>query len=110
MKLIIVIAFISLSAISVNSKVCESKTECASDECCATVEGKANECMKYLESGELCDTHAIIKPVNSISIIIKIIYNCLGQLFFCFRTVVVEHPSIALNPLFIRDSIRVKVS
>jgi len=62
MKLIIVIAFISLSAISVNSKICESKTECASDECCATVEGKGNECMKYLESGELCDTHAIIKP------------------------------------------------
>jgi hypothetical protein len=108
MKLIIIIAFILLSAISVHSKNCESKIDCESDECCSTVEGKGNVCLKYLESGELCDQHAITKPVNSISIIIKIIYNCLGQLFF-FRTVVVEHPSIALNRLFIRDSIRVKV-
>jgi hypothetical protein len=81
MKLIVIIVFIYLSAISVNSKNCESKTECQSDECCATVEGKGNECLKYLESGELCDIHAKIKPVNSI-FIIKIIYSYLVQLFF----------------------------
>ncbi len=40
--------------------------DCGEGECCGTVEGVGNECLKYLEAGQQCAHHAT-HPVNLIS-------------------------------------------